>query len=74
MAKQANAPTAAELAEYLKRRAMWSTLNGDVKVVVTVVDARHMFGRLELKVSPVGGSGETWANAKNVEILPKEEA
>jgi hypothetical protein len=35
---------------------------------VKVIDARQIFGRVELKVTPLAGSGEAWA--QNVEIDP----
>jgi hypothetical protein len=74
MAKPANAPTAADLAAYLKRDGLWSAPTGNMKVPVTTIDARHIFGRTELKVSPIGGSGSTWVNESNVELWPKEQS
>jgi hypothetical protein len=74
MSKPANAPTAADLAAYLKRKGIWSAPTGDMKVPVITVDARHIFGRTELKVSPIGGSGSTWVNAAGVELEAKEQS
>ena len=72
MAKTANAPTAADLADYLQRKGTWSAPTGDnLKIPVVVIDARVMFGRTELKVSPIGGSGSVWTVEANVELEPK---
>jgi hypothetical protein len=71
MAKPVKAPTAAELAAYLDRKGIWSSPTGDMKVPVTTIDARHLFGRIELKISPIGGSGSTWVNQGNVELEEK---
>jgi hypothetical protein len=66
--KRQDGPTAADLAEYLKRNGIWSTPTGDMKLPVVVIDARYIFGRIELKVSPIGGSGSTWVTAGSVEL------
>lgn len=72
MAKQANAPTAAELAANIDKLGLWSTLNGDTQVVVSVMDARHLFGRLEFKITPIAGTGSgAWVSANNVDLTDK---
>lgn len=69
--KAQNAPTAADLAGYVQRKGIWSTPTGDMKLPVMTVDARWLFGRTELKVAPIGGSGSTWVTAGSVDLEPK---
>jgi hypothetical protein len=58
--------TANELAANVGREGLWSTPIANIQVRVKVIDARQIFGRVELKVTPLAGSGEAWA--QNVKI------
>jgi hypothetical protein len=58
--------TANELAANVGREGLWSTPIANIQVRVKVIDARQIFGRVELKVTPLAGSGEAWA--QNVAI------
>jgi hypothetical protein len=58
--------TANELAANVGREGLWSTPIANIQVRVKVIDARQIFGRVELKVTPIAGSGEAWA--QNVAI------
>ncbi len=61
--------TAVELASYVGRTGGWTIPTGDAfKVRVRVVNAREIFGRVELRVSPLEGSGEAWTTVQNVEL------
>lgn len=63
--------TANELGQYVNREGTWSTPIGSIQIRVRVIDARQIFGRLELKITPLAGSGEAWA--QNVEMDKKDE-
>lgn len=41
----------------------------DLKVEVTVEDARMRFGHLDLLVTPVAGSGQRWIEQHRVQIV-----
>ncbi len=61
--------TANELGENVGREGTWTTPIASIKIRVKILDARQIFGRLELKVTPLGGTGEAWA--QNVILDPK---
>jgi len=57
--------TATELNAYVGKKGLWDSPLG-VKIPVLILDARKAYGRFELKVTPISGSGEVWA--RNVKI------
>lgn len=63
--------TAAEMQQYIGRTGTWEVpkIKGSMKIKVRVLDARVAWGRFELKITPVSGSGEVWA--QNVVMDPK---
>jgi hypothetical protein len=55
-----------ELAGYVGKTCSWrAALN--VTVQVRVVDVRRAFGRLDLLVEPIAGSGQLWIDQEKVE-------
>lgn len=40
-----------------------------ITVLVRVVDARTCYGRDDLRVEPIGGTGATWVRADSVKLL-----
>jgi hypothetical protein len=51
--------TATELiAKYVNKRAFWLVV--EVWVLVETRDVRKAFGRIDVRISPVGGKGEMW--------------
>jgi hypothetical protein len=73
-AKVVPAPTSDQLASYIGKRGTWVVPIKPIDkaepftILVEVVDARWLFGRLEFRIRPyvtmsddTGGSGETWA-------------
>lgn len=71
--------SAAELARFIgkegKARLVAShASSGVLKVPVKVKDARSMFGRVDLLVTPVGGEGEVWMDAAGVTLSEGAEA
>jgi hypothetical protein len=65
--------SAAELSRLIGRsgRAALSASgkNQVLHVDVTVLDARELYGRRDVLVSPVAGVGEAWVSLENVELL-----
>ncbi len=59
--------TSKEIHELLSKAA---TLHGKdgMDIAVRIVDAREAYGRLDVRVTPVAGSGEVWVNADRVTI------
>jgi hypothetical protein len=61
------APTAKDLASYIGQRGTWAVPIKSIDkaepftILVEIVDARWLFGRLEFRIRPSGGTGETWA-------------
>lgn len=63
--------TAKEMREaYLGREGMLVVPGnpGALHLPVRVKDARVVWGRLDLLVAPVGGSGESWIEANRVNL------
>lgn len=65
--------SAAELARFIGKKGLARlvashAVSGVVKVPVIVKDARSMFGRVDLLVTPVGGEGEVWMDAAGVTL------
>ena len=62
------------LAHYVGKQALipWTPRPGGF-LRVTIVDVREVFGRIDLKVEPFGGTGSSWVFADNVEIVPSIE-
>lgn len=60
--------SAAELGRLLGRDATWSVGNG-LQVRVLIVDARDPgWGRTDVKIRPVEGSGEVWVDLAKVSL------
>lgn len=63
-------PTQADLLPLIGRTGLWSTPMGNFAVRVRVLAARRCFGRIELQVTPLEGSGTTWTPQGRVELDP----
>lgn len=51
--------TTAELVgKYVCKRALWLAV--EVWVPVETLDVRQAYGRIDVRISPVGGKGEMW--------------
>jgi hypothetical protein len=65
--------TATEVAEVIGRKGL-ATLRLDASppvfltIPVSVKDARRNFGRTDLLISPLGGSGEVWVHSERVQL------
>ena len=58
--------TAREIADLLDKTATLSTEG--LSVPVRIVDARENFGRMDVLVTPEGGSGQAWVSAERVKV------
>lgn len=60
--------------KYMGKQAKWSVrveAASDVvfTVNVKIVEVREKFGRVDLKVEPLAGTGQTWVGEKTVELM-----
>ena len=54
--------SAAELVEkFVGKRALWLAV--EVWVPVNTLDVRQAFGRIDVRIAPIGGRGEMWVSA-----------
>lgn len=61
--------TGFDLADYMGRTG--SLRVDSLRVEVRIADARQVWGRLDLLVSPVAGQGAEWVSAERVTITPQ---
>jgi hypothetical protein len=59
--------TTADLARYLGQSGTLTTAEG-LSVAVSIIDARNMFGRIDLLVTPEAGEGQAWVSEGRVTI------
>lgn len=68
--------TATELQKYLRRTGKYQS-NG-FKFAVGIVDARFVYNRLEFRIVPLAGEGDSWVMASFVTVdelpLPTNQA
>jgi hypothetical protein len=61
--------TLAEYAPYIGRTALLQdVLEKGFTVAVRILDVRSSFGRIDVKVTPIVGSGDTWVNITRVVV------
>lgn len=70
--------TAKELSKYEGRTGLATITPGvgkkkseagaTLQIPVKILDARSMFGRIEVLITPVGGKGERWVTRKTVTL------
>ena len=58
--------TSREIAELLNKRATVE-LNG-MTVNVKILDGREAYGRTDVLITPISGSGQTWVSAERVKV------
>lgn len=51
--------TSAELAAYVGRKGLLS-MGGIIAIEVKSLDAREVYGRLDILVEPIAGTGKAW--------------
>ena len=63
--------TAREIAALLDKTATLSVTErsgGKLEVPVRITNAREAWGRIDVLVTPVDGSGEAWVSAERVKV------
>lgn len=55
-----------EIAKYIGKTGTILPGLGSISIPVKVYDARQVYGRVELLVKPVSGTGETWINPNRI--------
>ena len=61
--------TAGSIVGLIGARGLYAA--GTLYIPVIITDAREVFGRVDLCVKPVGGSGLQWVRRENVRITTK---
>jgi hypothetical protein len=64
--------TTKDLAGYLGRTGLLSV--DSMQVDVTILDARHAYGRLDYQITPRCGSGVKWVHSESVVLKAEEKA
>lgn len=59
--------TAEELKTFLDKEGTWEARAG-MLVRVRVTDARQSYGRIDLRIRPVAGSGGAWVDSRVVKL------
>ena len=59
--------TARELVDLIDKQATLTTQEG-LEVVVHITDARELFARIDVLVTPAHGSGQAWVSAERVRV------
>jgi hypothetical protein len=44
--------------KYVDKKAMWLAV--EIWVPVNTLDVRQAFGRIDVRITPIGGKGEMW--------------
>lgn len=63
--------TLADYTAYVNKTAILQDVLPGLDVAVRITDVRSAFGRIDVRVTPVSGHGETWVNVNRV-ILKAE--
>lgn len=57
-----------ELSRAIGQTGLLSDLRTDIKFSIRILDARISYSRVDLLVTPVTGTGQTWVSAERVQI------
>lgn len=60
--------TPAYLAKYVGRTGLYKNTRSGLTIPIRTLDARKAYGRVEVKVTPVGGSGQKWVDVNNLKL------
>lgn len=63
--------TLADYQTYVNKTAILQDVLPGLDVLVRITDVRSAFGRIDVRVTPVAGHGDTWVSATRV-ILKAE--
>ena len=62
--------SAAELAGLIGRETLADLEPRGLRVRVRIIDARHVFGRIDARIEPVAGEGSAWVSLDRLEVTP----
>jgi hypothetical protein len=62
--------SAAELAGFIGREALADLEPRGLRVRVRIIDARHVFGRIDARIEPTDGEGSAWVSLDRLEVTP----
>jgi hypothetical protein len=54
---------------YIGKRCILVEKSGDFRVQAKILNARDSYGRIDVKVTPMWGSGSKWVNSDRVVVL-----
>jgi hypothetical protein len=54
--------------EYVGRKARYNTADG-LMIEVTVTNVKQHFGRLDMEVTPISGTGTKWVTSQKLEFV-----
>ena len=54
---------------YMNQTATLANVLPGLAVTVRITDVRQAFGRVDVKVTPVSGNGETWVSVNRVTVM-----
>ncbi len=58
--------TAREAATYINKEGILTT-EGSLGIAVRILDARKVYGRIDVLVMPISGEGETWVSESRIQ-------
>lgn len=58
--------TLAQYQHYVHKLAILENVLPGLDVAVRITDVRSAFGRIDVRVTPVSGHGDTWVNVNRV--------
>jgi hypothetical protein len=58
--------TLADYQTYVNKTAILENVLPGLDVAVRILDVRTVFGRTDVKVTPIAGHGDTWVDVKRV--------
>jgi len=54
--------------EYVGRKARYNTADG-LMIEVTITNVKQHFGRLDMEVTPISGTGTKWVTSQKLEFV-----
>lgn len=58
--------TSAELSKYIDQHGILNTEGGKLGMCIHTLDARESYGRLDVLVEPMSGTGQTWVSESRI--------
>ena len=66
-------PTTQDLLPYIGKRVLYGNKTYEpLKFIVTILDGRQTYGRLEFLIEPESGTGQKWIDVNNCSNITEE--